>query len=142
MGTLAPEARFGLQEWVAVIFPPVGICLLIAFAVAEIDGRRDWASFAIAIGACSLGAGVYSVVRVRRHGLLLRGQAVEESRSRITTVGIPFGWLLAAAGLGVSAAVGATGQVLLLAALAGAIFGFHPAILAGLIQQKREARTR
>jgi hypothetical protein len=132
----APEKRYWLgappREWLAVLFLPVAGGVIVAWLVHVVlrsDPPRtaQWLALSLGLGGGLVAGLAYTLRLALEHRLYLRGAAaIPRNRSRITTIGVPLGIMIA---LVVAVATGAL-QVAFLAALVGGGLGLEAGAVA------------
>jgi hypothetical protein len=132
------------REWLAVLFPPAAASVLLAAGARDAASTpHGWLAFIAALAAGFVPSILYTLVLAREGRLFPRDSAaIERNRDRIIRVGIPIGWVLAGGLVTASVLLDGFFSVVFASALAGAVLGFWPGILANFIRLRREVWTR
>jgi hypothetical protein len=132
------------REWLGVLFFPVaGGVILAALAHEILDSeppRTDqWLALAVGLGG-GLFAGLAYTLRLALEHRLFLSDATEitRNRSRIGTVGVPLGIVLAIVAALLTGAV----KIAFLAAMVGAGLGLEPGAVANFLRLRRRSRAR
>jgi hypothetical protein len=138
------KAHVPRREWLAVLFPPAAASVLLAAGALDAASTpHGWLVFIAALAAGFVPTILYTLVLAREGRLFLRDSAaIERNRDRIIRVGIPIGWVLAGGLVAASVLLDGFSSVVFATALAGAVLGLWPGILANFIRLRREVWTR
>lgn len=135
--------RIPTREWLAVVFPAACSVILLVAAFASAAGQRHGS--VVVLSCFAAGAAVplsYTVVLIRERRLFLRNAAdVERARDRVGAARA-IGWILGAGLLVAGVGLGGLSKVVLLATLAGLVFGLWPGSLANFLRLRREHHWR
>jgi hypothetical protein len=126
-----------------VLFPPATAAILLA------DGARKaattphgWLVFGTALVAGATPPLVYTAALAREGRLFVRDGDARRSRTKVTRVAIPAGWLLGVGLVVASSALGGASALVLETTLGGIALGFWPGLLANFLRLRRDEWTR